>query len=154
MIKDYNLEVHYHSGKANVVADALSRKTHCNYISARPSVRVLCCKLEQFNLDMIQQGILFNLMLETVLRDQIVEAQKKDVGMAHIRARLAKPQYSCFRLDSDGVLWFKNRLVVPKDFELRNKILDEAHTSMLTIHPGTNKMYQDLKQRFWWTRMK
>jgi len=41
LIKDYNLEVHYHPGKANVVADALSRKVHCNYISARPSVRVL-----------------------------------------------------------------------------------------------------------------
>ena len=54
LIKDYNLEVHYHPGKANVVADALSRKTHCNYISARPSVRILYCKLEQFSLDMIQ----------------------------------------------------------------------------------------------------
>src|SRR5438105_843546 len=65
LIKDYNMEVHYHPSKANVVADALSRKTHCNYISARPSVRVLCCKMEQFSLDMIQQGILFNLTLET-----------------------------------------------------------------------------------------
>jgi len=44
--------------------------------------------------------------------------------------------------------------VVPKDFELRKQILDEAHTSRLSIHPGSNKMYQDLKQRFWWTRMK
>src|SRR5438132_6963490 len=46
------------------------------------------------------------------------------------------------------------RLVVPKDFELRKKILDEAHDSLLLIHPGSSKMYQDLKQRFWWTRMK
>ena len=52
------------------------------------------------------------------------------------------------------MLWFKNRLVVPKDFELRKQILDEAHNSRLSIHPGSNKMYQDLKQRFWWTRMK
>ena len=44
--------------------------------------------------------------------------------------------------------------MVPKDFELRKQILDEAHTSRLSIHPGSNKMYQDLKQRFWWTRMK
>ncbi|WVZ80232.1 LOW QUALITY PROTEIN: hypothetical protein U9M48_027725 [Paspalum notatum var. saurae] len=61
---------------------------------------------------------------------------------------------ACFKLDEEGVLWFKNRLVVPKDVELRKKILDEAHTSMFTIHPGSNKMYQDLKQKFWWTRMK
>ena len=44
--------------------------------------------------------------------------------------------------------------MVPKDFELRKQILDEAHTSRLSIHPGSNKMYQDLKQQFWWTRMK
>ena len=44
------------------------------------------------------------------------------------------------------MLWFKNRLVVPKDFALRKQILDEAHTSRLSIHPGSNKMYQDLKQ--------
>ena len=52
------------------------------------------------------------------------------------------------------MLWFKNRLVVPKDHELRNQILDEAHSSKLSIHPGSNNMYQDLKTRFWWTRMK
>ncbi|WVZ69900.1 hypothetical protein U9M48_018615, partial [Paspalum notatum var. saurae] len=60
----------------------------------------------------------------------------------------------CFTLDDQGVLWFKNRLVVPKDMELRKRILDEVHTYIFTMHPGSNKMYQDLKQKFWWTRMK
>ena len=59
-----------------------------------------------------------------------------------------------FRLDERGVLWFKDRLVVPKDRELRNQILDEAHSSKLSIHLGSSKMYQDLKTRFWWTKMK
>jgi hypothetical protein len=59
----------------------------------------------------------------------------------------------CFHEDVDGVLWFKNRLVVPKDFELRLKIMDEAHCSRYSIHPTMNKMYQDLKKNFWWTRM-
>jgi len=53
-----------------------------------------------------------------------------------------------------GVLWFDDRLVVPKDRELRNKILDEAHSSKLSIHHGSRKMYQDLKPHFWWTKMK
>ena len=44
--------------------------------------------------------------------------------------------------------------MVPKDHELRNQILDEAHSSKLSIHPGSSKMYQDLKTRFWWTKMK
>jgi len=59
-----------------------------------------------------------------------------------------------FKQDQDGVVWFKNRLVVPKDRELRRRILNEAHHSRFSIHPGSTKMYQDLKPRFWWTRMK
>ncbi|WVZ96442.1 hypothetical protein U9M48_042080 [Paspalum notatum var. saurae] len=74
--------------------------------------------------------------------------------MAHIRDEIDDKKKACFKLDEEGVLWFKNRLVVPKDMEPRKKILDEAHTSMFTLHPGSNKMYQDLKQKFWWTRMK
>ena len=48
----------------------------------------------------------------------------------------------------------KDWLVVPKDRELRNQILEEAHSSNLSIHLGSNKIYQDLKTRFWWTKMK
>ena len=64
------------------------------------------------------------------------------------------PKAACFHQDGEGVLWFNSRLVVPKDLELRKQILDEAHLSRYSIHPSSNKMYQDLKQRFWWTRMK
>ena len=53
-----------------------------------------------------------------------------------------------FRLDERGVLWFEDPLVVPKDRELRNQILDEAHLSKFSIHPSSNKIYQDLKTRF------
>src|SRR6266542_4192133 len=105
-------------------------------------------------MNMDQQGILHNLTLDTTLRDQIIEAQRKDEGMTYIRADLAKNKDSCFRVDEEGVIWFKHRLVVPKDLELRRKILDEAYTSMLTMHPSSSKMYQDLRQKFWWTRMK
>jgi hypothetical protein len=51
-------------------------------------------------------------------------------------------------------LWFKDRLVVPKKEALKKKILDEAHTSRYSIHLGSTKMYHDLRQQFWWTRMK
>jgi hypothetical protein len=59
-----------------------------------------------------------------------------------------------FRVDEQGILWFDDRLDVLKNRELRNQIMDEAHISKLSIHPGISKMYQDLKPCFWWTKMK
>jgi hypothetical protein len=63
-------------------------------------------------------------------------------------------KYKCFRQDRKGVLWFGDRLVFPKNPELRKKILDEAHLSKFSMHPGSNKMYHDLRSLYWWTRMK
>jgi hypothetical protein len=57
-------------------------------------------------------------------------------------------------VDDNGILSFNDRLVVPKDKELRNQIMAESHSSKLSIHPGSSKMYQDLKPYYWWTKMK
>ncbi|WVZ85169.1 hypothetical protein U9M48_032119 [Paspalum notatum var. saurae] len=154
LIKDYDLEIHYHPGKANVVADALSRRAHCNVIEARPTARVICWEMNEIEMPTELPPELYSLSIEPTIRDLVIAAQKQDTSMAHIREGIAEEKRDCFTLDDQGILWFKNRLVVPKDMELRKKILDEAHTSILTMHPGSNKMYQDLKQKFWWTRMK
>jgi hypothetical protein len=76
--------------------------------------------------------------------------------MGHIKRRMLEgdPKVACFREDAQGMLWFKERLVVPKREALKKKILDEAHASRYSIHPGSTKMYHDLRQQFWWTRMK
>jgi hypothetical protein len=75
--------------------------------------------------------------------------------MAHLRILLEGDlKVNCFRKDAKGTLWFKDRLVVPKKESLKKKILDEAHTSRYFIHPGSTKMYHDLRQQFWWTQMK
>ena len=95
-----------------------------------------------------------NITVESTIRDQIVAAQKENKGIAHIKERVRNGKATCFRIDDVGVLWFKNRLVVPKVPELRQSILEEAHPTKLSIHPGSNKIYHDLKQRFWWTKMK
>src|SRR5438132_2180656 len=155
LIKDYNLEVCYHPGKANVVADALSHKRHCNCHIVSGTVNTLYAELEGLNLEMLTHGAVLNLELVPALREQIITALRNDKGIAHIRRRLGNDKILMgFKQDQDGVVWFKNRLVVPKDRELRRQILDEAHHSRLSIHPGSTKMYQDLKPRFWWTRMK
>jgi hypothetical protein len=95
-----------------------------------------------------------NIALIPTIKEDIITAQITDVGMGHLRQRLELGEAQCFRQDVDGVLWFKNRLMVLKDFELRRKIMDEVHCSQYSIHPGANKMYQDLKKNFWWTRIK
>jgi hypothetical protein len=74
--------------------------------------------------------------------------------MGHLHQGMESGEAQYFRQDADGVLWFKDHLVIPKEFELHRKIMDEAHCSQYSIHPRTNKMYQDLTKNFWWIRMK
>jgi len=59
-----------------------------------------------------------------------------------------------FDIDKTGTLIFKDRMCVPNNEEIKEMILGEAHKSKLSIHPGTTKMYQDLKKMFWWPKMK
>lgn len=59
-----------------------------------------------------------------------------------------------FTIDERGALRFQNRLSVLDEKNLKNQILQEAHASQLSMHPGGTKIYQDLKKRFWWSNMK
>jgi hypothetical protein len=145
LIKDYDLEVHYHPGKANVVADALSRKNHCNCMTVKPMDYNLCYELEKLNIEIVQQGQLTNVTMESTIKDQIVSTQRKNSRIAHIKEKVRTGQQIDFSIDDADVLWFKNRLVVLKVLELRQLILDEAHSTGFSIHLGSNKMYQDLK---------
>nr|GFD01304.1 retrotransposon protein, putative, Ty3-gypsy subclass [Tanacetum cinerariifolium] len=110
-LKDYDTNIQYHPGKANVVADALSRKS-----------------------------------------GMIAEAQKEDSEIWTIVENLDKQVE--FHLDDDNVLWQDTSLVVPNDVSLREALLTEAHSSPFSVHPGSTKMYHDLKQHFWWSGMK
>jgi hypothetical protein len=131
LIKDCELEVHYHSGKANVIADTLNHKAHCNYLL------VVFLTREESNTRVLPDLSLFNIILTPTLRDEIKAAQKNDEGMNHIKRRMQQgdPKVACFREDAEGTLWFKERLVVPKKEALKKTILNEAHTSRYSIHP-------------------
>jgi hypothetical protein len=98
LIKDYDLEVHYHPGKANVVADALSRKDHCNHLELEPVSEPLCEEMRRLNLEVVPQGILYALTAESNLYDRIVTAQRNDADVQTIRQKLAEgdPNYTCF----------------------------------------------------------
>jgi hypothetical protein len=155
-IKDYDLEVHYHPGKANVVADALSRKVHCNHLELEPVSDPLCEEMRKLNLEVVEQGNLYALAAESNLYDRIVTSQRNDEDIQIIKQKLAEgdPKYTCFQKDHKDVIWFGKRLVVPVDPEIRKTIFDEAHMSKFSIDPGSTKIYQDLKQNFWWSNMK
>ena len=68
--------------------------------------------------------------------------------------KVEKGEVPDFNLRPEGILRYRNRVVAPKDEILKKDILEEAHRSKYTIHPGSNKMYQDLRRLYWWDKMK
>jgi hypothetical protein len=128
----------------------LSHKAHCNYLPGVPLTG------EKSSIRVLPDLSLYNITLTLILREDIIVAQKNDEGMSHLRRRLSEgdPKVNCFCEDEEGTLWFKDRLVVPKKAVLKKKILDKSHASRYSIHLGSTKMYHDLRQQFWWTRMK
>jgi hypothetical protein len=106
LIKDYDLEVHYHPGKANVVADALSCKVHCNHLGLEPVSDPLCEEMRRHNLEVVPQGSLYALTAESNLYDRIVTAQHNDEDIQTIKQKIAKgdPKYTCFQKDHQDVV--------------------------------------------------
>ena len=138
-----------------MIAYALSRKASCNSLILKPFQLDLCEAFRKLNLQVVPQGFIANLIVSPTLEDQIHEAELLDAMVKKVKIGIAKsqPKYKCYRLDDKDTLFFEDRIVVPKG-DLCKVIMNEAHNSLLSIHPGSTKMYQDLKQAYWWTRMK
>jgi hypothetical protein len=116
----------------------------------------LCSELSKLRLEIVPEGMLNTITVESILWENLVTAQASDGGIKTIKQRLSQndPKYTCFRQDPNGTIWFGQRLVVLENPTLRKEILDEAHLSKFSIHPRSSKMYQDLKGNFWWSDMK
>ena len=116
----------------------------------------LCEKFRKLNLELVPAGYLSSLVVEPTIHERIRDAQSASSMIQKVKQGIeaSVPKYSCFSVHSDGTMMFEDRAVVPKEGDLREVIMKEAHDSKLSIHPGSTKMYQDLKQSFWWTRMK
>ena len=88
------------------------------------------------------------------LLNRVLEAQKKDEKISATIDQIGDGKETEFTVNENGVLYYKDRVCVPDDDELRKAILEEAHSGFFAIHPGSTKMYQDLKLSFWWSGMK
>jgi hypothetical protein len=154
LIKDYELEIHYHLGKANVVVDALSRKSQVNMLAAHPISFELAKVFDRLSLGFLNNTQGVTIELEPTLEQDIRKGQKDDEKINEIRQLIINGKGLDFREDAEGVVWFKDRMCVPNITSIRELILKEAHETTYSIHPGSEKMYQDLKKRFLWYGMK
>jgi hypothetical protein len=154
LIKDYELEIHYHPGKVNIVANALSRKSQVNLMVAYQMPYELAKEFDRLSLEFLNNMRGVTVELEPTLEREIKEAQKNGEKISEIRQLILEDRGKDFREDAEGGIWFKERLCVPNIQSIRELILKEAHESAYSIHPGSEKMYQDLKKKFWWYGMK
>ena len=105
-------------------------------------------------MEIVPRGYVAALEIHSTLMDKIREAQTSDKEIASIKEKLSEGKAKGFHEDEHDTLWFEDRVYVPNDPEIRKLILQEAHDSSYSIHPGNTKMYLDLKDIFWWTGMK
>jgi len=155
-LKDYTLDIKYHPGKANVVADALSRKPKGMVASLISTNPYLLKELERFQVEMVlpgQEPRLAALQITSSIVERIKQGQQDDSELRKMMKMVEEGSVPELTI-KDGILKFRNRLCVPKNPELRKELLKESHDSMLTTHPGSTKMYWDLKSHFWWSGMK
>ncbi|GJS57291.1 putative reverse transcriptase domain-containing protein [Tanacetum coccineum] len=129
LFSDYDCEIRYHPGKANVVADALSMKER-----VKPKrVRAM------------------NMTLQSSIKDRIIAAQKEAVDES---AGLQKGLDEMIKQRSDRTLYYLDRIWVPLKGEVRTLIMDEVYKSKYFVHPIADKMYYNLRDRYWWPGMK
>ncbi|KAA3473088.1 DNA/RNA polymerases superfamily protein [Gossypium australe] len=142
LLKDYELVIDYHLGKANVVADALSRKSLF-------ALRALSTQLDSSD----DCSVIAELKAKPLFLQQICDAQKSDNELLAKRAQCEMKSESEFQI-VDDCLRFRDCICVPRNPEFIQLILNKAHNSRLSVHPGSTKIHQDLKQHYWWSGMK
>jgi hypothetical protein len=154
LIKDYDLEIHYHPGKVNLVADALSRKEHVHATIVAQIPDEIAKDFRRLNLGIVAHTEGVTIDAESTLEQEIHKGQIGDAKIQEIKDLITEGRGLEFMEDEQGTIWFKDRICVPDIDSLRETILKEAHDSNYSIHPGSTKMYQDLKQKYWWYGLK
>ena len=121
---------------------------------ARLMPQELCWEMERLNLGIIYHTEAMTMEIEPTLEKEIREGQLIDAKIKEIKILIGLGKAPDFTEDEQGTVWFRNRICVPDIDRLRELILKEAHDSAYSIHPGSTKMYQDLKEKYWWYGLK
>jgi hypothetical protein len=148
LIKVYDLVINYHPGKANVVADALSRRSHVSQLVVDSMSFELCEEFDKLNLWIIANTEVMEMEVGSSLFQEIRRGQLEDEKVQEIKRNIKEEKSPGFSEDDEGVLWYKGRICMPNVKELKDKILREAHEYAYSIHPRGNKMYHDLKATY------
>ena len=160
LLKDYDVEILYHPGKANVVADALSRKSMGSLVHIEAGRWGLIKELHQLAnmrirlLDSDDGGVTVQNTSESSLVAEVKARQYEDPILVRLRESIQQCKSMAFEIGRDGALRYQGRLCVPNVAGLREKIMIEIHQSRYSIHPGSTKMYHDVKEQYWWDNMK
>jgi hypothetical protein len=106
-----------------VVADALSRKSHCHCLSVEVFNNTLCWEMRKLSLEIVPQGSLNHIAVEPILQDSIIMAQLHDKGVKIIKQQLAQGEekYKCFQEDPKGILRFQDVWLYPKTISFASR---------------------------------
>ena len=156
-LEDYDFTLHYHPGKANVVADALSRKSRGALASIAAREWRMLNTVGQFGQQYHKQtqGTFDSLVATPSLLSRVIESQGQDAEIVSIRDRVhSSTSDEAWTINTDGSLRYRGWVVVPQLTDLREDILREFHYSRFSVRPGSTKMYQDLRHQYYWSVMK
>jgi hypothetical protein len=113
-MKDYDLGINYHPGKANVVADALSRRFHLNKLATRELLPEFCKKFEKLNLGWVSNTKVITMQVDSMLEQDIQKGQHEDAKIQEIKEQIKEDKASGFNIDEQGTLWYKKHICVPE----------------------------------------
>nr|GFB65641.1 putative reverse transcriptase domain-containing protein [Tanacetum cinerariifolium] len=138
LLSDYDYDILYHPRKVNVVADALSRKERIDPLRVRALVMTIGLNLPKRILEAQSKSH----KLENLVNEYVGGTIRKDIPKEKLEPR------------ADGTLCLHGSSWLPCYGDLRSVIMHESHKSKYSIHPGSKKMYQDMKKLYWWPNMK